>query len=79
MDSFLKISVKRCSCTDQYRIKTWSGKFIKGYCGPWSGTKFGNYCYLSGWLEGDECPGAKRSGKGDVYFTKDKEICPGLY
>ena len=53
-----------------------SGKSVEvgEFCKDWIGS--GNtFCYLKGGLSAANCPDAQRSGRGDFYWTANKEVC----
>ena len=64
-----------CVCTSEYNV-TIGGKIVQGYCKAWFPTHpWLVFCYLRGGLSSSNCPGARKSGRGDYYYTQDQAIC----
>lgn len=63
---------KGCQCTDEYNITSENG-FVQAFCSKWDHDT--NWCYLSGGESAKSCPGARKSSKGDFYWTQDEGTC----
>ena len=50
---------------------------VDDYCDEWNPDNDPGsiFCYLKGGLNSSHCPGAKRSGQGEFYLTKDPDFC----
>ena len=73
----LYFSLDHCRCTAKYNIyvtRNGTRTLVKGYCNNWS-RALSPYCYLHGGTEASKCPGARKSKKGDFYFTRDPTVC----
>jgi len=62
-----------CVCTAEYEIKI-KGVSVLAHCDDWEGDGV-SWCYLAGGMNAEHCPGARKSGSGDFYWTKDTAIC----
>ena len=74
-----------CTCSAEYNITTAidgvQRVFVEAFCNTWSSDPNLLYCYLSGGLRAENCPGAKKSSAGDFYWSSDGSVCtePGEY
>ena len=71
MFSFVRIAdmTQTCSCVHRPENKN-----VGPYCDQWRGLPV-PWCYLSGDLDGKYCKGAKKSARGNFYWTEDKGVC----
>ena len=78
---FFLVSDDPCQCSAEYNItlpRNGTQVKVEAYCNQWnSDANQDFYCYLGGGLTANKCPGAKKSGKGDFYWTKDPAVCIG--
>lgn len=64
-----------CACTDEYNQTAKNG-FVEAWCSNWDSSG-SSWCYLKGGLSAKNCPGARKSGNGNFYYTTDSTTCNG--
>ena len=65
-----------CKCTSKYNIMV-DGKLVEAYCSKWESGDEKDWCYLTNGLDASSCPGAKKSGEGDFYYSSHEDVCRG--
>ena len=51
---------------------------VKAHCKKWESGDENDWCYLKGGDTAKDCPGAKKSQKGDFYYSSHVDVCRGI-